>query len=82
MLCGVTNVISCFQLTFEFNAFMNTILFRKEINLQNKQHFVGNEMEVMDHGLKMHLISLLPQYRVIRNDCRGFNNLSYTIRLR
>jgi len=23
-----------------------------------------------------------PKYRVIQNDCRGFNNLSYTIHLR
>ena len=28
----------------------------------------------------MHIIRCL--YRVIRNDCRGFNNLSYTIQLR
>jgi len=27
-------------------------------------------------------LSLLRLYRVIRNDCRGFNNLSYTIHLR
>ena len=28
------------------------------------------------------LITFVILYRVIRNDCRGFNNLSYTIHLR
>ena len=28
------------------------------------------------------ILKFSPNYRVIRNDCRGFNNLSYTIPLR
>jgi hypothetical protein len=28
------------------------------------------------------IIQMLEMYRVIRNDCRGFNKLSYTIHLR
>ena len=34
------------------------------------------------HYLEMSTISGGTIYRVIRNDCRGFNNLSYTIQLR
>jgi len=30
----------------------------------------------------LYVVLLNKKYRVFRNDCRGFNNLSYTINLR
>ena len=34
------------------------------------------------HNEELYDFFLLNKYRVIRNDCQGFNNLSYTIHLR
>jgi len=39
------------------------------------------EAAVRDRHIEVQL-SPFRKYRVIRNDCRGFNNLSYTIHLR
>jgi hypothetical protein len=40
----------------------NVLLEKKKIKLRNKQHFVENKTEMMQHVLKMHKISCLPKY--------------------
>jgi hypothetical protein len=42
---------------------MKAVLFeQKNIKLRNKRHFVENKTDIMQHVLKMQLISLLPKY--------------------
>jgi len=42
---------------------MKNVLFeQKKLKLGNKQHLVRSKMEIMQHVLKMQLISLLPKY--------------------
>jgi hypothetical protein len=78
-------VCAVLLLTYYFNIFLfyrNLIelaCYRSDVVRKNSDY--GSEV---DH-LKMHyLLHILYKfiYRVIQNDCRGFNKLSYTVHLR
>ena len=55
------------------------------LGFQSKGYKNPSKAYVHPDGQVLNQLSILntgPEYRVIRNDCRGFNNLSYTIHLR
>ena len=56
---------------------MNVLLLHR-----NRRHVSATRVAIFTQLVKLCVSLLITKYRVVRNDCRGFNNLSYTIQLR
>jgi hypothetical protein len=50
---------------------MFILLSRRDLNVETESEVITEQDQ-----------AIYTKYRVIKNDCRGFNNLSYTIHLR
>ena len=73
LICTSCNTVSVFQLAACFDRYKGkTVVGCTQVRTQGAELYVNHFL----HCLTSYI------YRVIENDCRGFNNLSHTIHLR
>jgi len=81
LICVITNVSCCYCIEPKKEAERNEWV--KSDFLTDNADFVTVSLDVLCFWASVYIvIEIWLEYRVIQNDCRGFNNLSYTIHLR
>ena len=71
------DVTSC-SLVYVYGRSVNRTSFLSGTTLMEPQHYLKRQYT----SSRLYVVKTVNTYRVIRNHCRGFNNLSYTINLR